>query len=245
MKARGNGEKVVVATKVGMEMGPGKKGLSKSYIAEAAEASLRRLQTDYIDVYQSHRDDEETPQLETLEAYAELIKAGKVRTIGASNFSAERLASALAISKETGLPTYATLQPLYNLYNREEFERYLAAVCLEHNVGVIPYYALAAGFLTGKYRTEADLTKSPRGSSAKRYLNDRGLKILAALDDVAASIGSTPGKVAVAWLMSRPAITAPIASATNLEQLHDLIDATKLTLDEAAIETLGDASSWP
>jgi len=245
MKARGNREKVVVATKVGMEMGPGKKGLSKSYIAEAAEASLRRLQTDYIDVYQSHRDDEETPQLETLEAYAELIKAGKVRTIGASNFSAERLASALAISKETGLPTYATLQPLYNLYNREEFERYLAAVCLEHNVGVIPYYALAAGFLTGKYRTEADLTKSPRGSSAKRYLNDRGLKILAALDDVAASIGSTPGKVAVAWLMSRPAITAPIASATNLEQLHDLIDATKLTLDEAAIETLGDASSWP
>jgi aryl-alcohol dehydrogenase-like predicted oxidoreductase len=244
MKTRGNRDRVIVATKVGSEMGPGKKGLSKAYIREAAEASLRRLQADYIDLYQSHWDDEHTPQQETLEAYAELVDAGKVRAIGASNFSAQRLVLALEVSRTHNLPTYTSLQPLYNLYNRGEFERELEAACLRNNVGVIPYYALASGFLTGKYRSEADLSKSPRGAGAKKYLNYRGLRILSALDQVAADYSATPAKVAIAWLMSRPAVTAPIASATNLDQLKDLVDAAKLKLDPAAIKVLDDASAW-
>ena len=236
-------EEVVIATKVGWEM-RGEKGLKKSYILRSAEESLRRLQTDYIDLYQSHKDDPETPQEETLEAYAELIRQGKVRAIGASNFSAERLGESLRVSRENGLPRYESLQPLYNLYDRAAFEAELEPLCLEENVGVINYYALASGFLSGKYRSEADLGKSARGGGVKKYLNERGLRILKALDEVSARLGSTPARVALAWLIQRPAVTAPIASATSLEQLNDLIEGARLELDEASLRLLDAASDW-
>ncbi len=238
VKKRGNRSSVLIATKVGMELGPGKKGLSKAYILRAAEDSLRRLQTDSIDLYQSHRDDPETPLEETFEAYDQLIKEGKVRAIGASNFTGERLTEAMKVSKDKGLPTYESLQPLYNLYERGDYEQNLEPVVQQFNTGVIPYFALASGFLTGKYRSEADLTKSSRGAGVKKYLNARGFRILDALDQVAKQYDSTPARVALAWLIARPSITAPIASATNLDQLHDLVEATKLTLDPEAIEKL-------
>jgi aryl-alcohol dehydrogenase-like predicted oxidoreductase len=244
MKARGNRKNVVVATKVGWDMGSGKKGLSKAYIREAVEASLRRLQTDYIDLYQSHVDDADTPQTETLACYGELIKEGKVRAIGASNFGAQRLAEALDLSVKNGLPRYEILQPLYNLYDREVFEKELEPLCRRHDVGVINYYSLAAGFLTGKYRKPADLKDRARGARAGNYLNERGLKILAALDAVAAEVNATPAQVALAWLMARPAITAPIASATSLTQFAELAPATRLKLDAHAIERLETASRW-
>src|SRR5579862_862141 len=244
LKRTGNRSKVIVATKVGMEMGPGEKGLSKAYIFRAVEDSLRRLQTDYIDLYQSHQDDPETPLEETLGAYAELIQQGKVRAIGAYNYTAERLAAAFEASEKNALPRYECLQPHYNLYERARYEAALEPLCVEKGIGVIPYFSLAAGFLTGKYRSESDLTKSPRGQGVKKYLNERGLHILAALDYVAAEKHSTPGKVALAWLMARPGITAPIASATSVEQLRDLIDATNLALDAATIEQLNLASAW-
>lgn len=241
----GRRERVVIATKVGMEMDEGKQGLSKSYILRSAEDSLRRLQTDHIDLYQSHQDDADTPQEETLEAYAQLISQGKVRAIGASNFSAERLSQALDMSEARGLPRYESLQPLYNLYDRAEFEQKLEPVCAARGVGVVSYYSLASGFLTGKYRSEADLSKSPRGGGvAKKYLNERGLRILAALDEVAARHGSTPARVALAWLIARPGVTAPIASATSVEQLNDLVEATRLELDGASIEGLNVASAY-
>src|ERR1700756_2425272 len=185
-------QQVIIATKVGSEMASGKKGLSKRYILAAAEDSLQRLQTDYIDLYQSHVDDSDTPLDETLEAYAQLIKQGKVRAIGASNYSAKRLAEGLQISKKKGLPRYESLQPLYNLYDRADFETDLAPVCLHENIGVIPYFSLASGFLSGKYRSETDLAKSARGSIVKKYLNERGLKILSALDQVAKAHRFTP-----------------------------------------------------
>lgn len=244
MKARGNRSKLIIATKVGSEMGPGKKGLSKAYIRSAVEASLRRLQTDYIDLYQSHRDDPDTPQQETLEAYAELIREGKVRAIGASNFSAERLQEALEISAKLGLPRYESLQPEYNLYNRAGYESELEPLCRSQEIGVIPYYGLASGFLTGKYRSEADFGKSPRGGRMSAYLNERGKRILAALDDVAARKGVSLAQVALAWLMARPGLTAPIASATSLEQMADLVASTRLRLDAADIEQLDQASIW-
>jgi aryl-alcohol dehydrogenase-like predicted oxidoreductase len=237
-------EQVIIATKVGMDMGEGRKGLSKAHILRSVDESLKRLQTDYIDLYQSHQDDEETPIEETLETYAQLIKQGKVKAIGASNFSAERLAQALKLSEEKGLPRYESLQPLYNLYSREEYEKELEPLCLEKNVGVINYYALASGFLTGKYRSESDLQKSQRGAGVKKYLNERGFRILKALDQVAAEYNSTPARVAIAWLIARPGITAPIASATSLEQFNDLVEATKLELDDTAIEQLNNASAW-
>ena len=215
MKSRGNRDKMIIATKVGMEMGPDKKGLSKTYIRQAVEDSLQRLQTDTIDLYQSHKDDEETPLEETLEAYAELITAGKVRAIGASNYTGARLVESLNVSKAKGLPAYVCLQPHYNLADRAGYESDLEPVVLEHNIGVIPYFSLASGFLTGKYRSEEDLSKSARGQGVKKYLNDRGFNILAALDEVAAQHNSTPARVAIAWLIARPSITAPIASATN------------------------------
>ena len=243
LKRGGNRAKVVLATKVGMEMGPGEKGLSKAYIVKAVEQSLRRLQTDTIDLYQSHVDDPETPLDETLEAYAALIKQGKVRAIGASNYNAERLAQALQVSKDHGLPSYQCLQPHYNLCERASFEEALEPLCLKAGIGVIPYYSLASGFLTGKYRSEQDLAKSARGQAVKKYLNERGYRILAALDEVAEHYRSTPARVALAWLMARPSITAPIASATNLEQLNDLIEATRLELDGPAIATLNRASA--
>lgn len=244
LKQSGRRDEVVIATKVGVEM-QGRKGLSKAHILRSAEDSLRRLQTDYIDLYQSHRDDPETPIEETLAAYAELIRQGKVRAIGASNYSAARLGEALRVSRQQGLPRYESLQPLYNLYDRAEFEAELEPLCLEENIGVINYFSLASGFLSGKYRTESDLNKSARGSGVvEKYLNERGLKILDALDLVAANLSSTPARVALAWLISRPSVTAPIASATSLEQLNDLIEATRLELDESSIKLLDEASSW-
>ncbi len=244
MKRSGNRTKVIIATKVGMEMGPNDKGLSKAYIFRAVERSLQRLQTDYIDLYQSHQDDPTTPIEETLEAYAELIRQGKVRVIGASNFTAERLAAALEASERHGYPRYESLQPHYNLYERAGYEAALEPLCLEKKLGVIPYFSLASGFLTGKYRSEADLSKSPRGQGVKKYLDARGMRILAALDEVAQKLHSTPGKVALAWLLARPSITAPIASATSIEQLRDLIDANKLKLDRQSIESLNQSSAW-
>lgn len=244
LKRTGNRSKVIVATKVGMEMGPGEKGLSKPYIARSVERSLERLQTDYIDLYQSHQDDPATPLEDTLGAYAELIKQGKVRAIGASNYTAERLAAALEASEKHGYPRYESLQPHYNLYERAGYEAALEPLCLAKRLGVIPYFSLASGFLTGKYRSEGDLSKSPRGQGVKKYLDERGLRILAALDQVARKLHSTPGKVSLAWLLARPSITAPIASATSVEQLRDLIDATNLTLDTESIELLNRASAW-
>ena len=244
LKRTGKRSKVIVATKVGMEMGPGEKGLSKPYIFRSAERSLERLQTDYIDLYQSHQDDPATPLEETLAAYAELIKQGKVRAIGASNYTAERLAAALEASEKHGYPRYESLQPHYNLYKRAGYEAALEPLCLAKGLGVIPYFSLASGFLTGKYRSESDLSKSPRGQGVKKYLDERGLRILAALDQVARKLHSTPVKVSLAWLLARPSITAPIASATSVEQLRDLIDATNLTLDTESIELLNQASAW-
>ena len=243
LKRSGRRKDVIIATKVGNVMSPEKKGLSKPYILRAAEDSLRRLQTDSIDLYQSHVDDPATPIEETLEAYAELISAGKVRAIGASNFTAERLTASLRISEERGYPSYVSLQPQYNLMERADYETNLEPVCLANGIGVIPYFGLASGFLTGKYRSEADLTKSPRGARVQKYLDERGMRVLAALDEVSKRLSSTPARVALAWLMARPSITAPIASATNLDQLKDLIAATELKLDGDSIDILNRASA--
>ena len=244
LKARGGRDKVVIATKLGAPMGDGGKGLSKDYIAKEVEASLKRLQTDYIDLYQSHYDDETTPIEETLRAFAKLIEQGKVRAIGASNFSVARVAESLETSKRLGLPRYESLQPLYNLYDRTDYEAEREALCVKENIGVIPYYALAAGFLTGKYRSEADLGKSERGPrSVKKYMTDRGMRILKALDEVAARANAKPSQIAIAWLMTRPGITAPIASATSVAQVEELTAATRITLDGDALKTLNAASA--
>ena len=243
LKHSGKRKKVVIATKVGKEMGPDSKGLSKAYILQAVEASLRRLQTDYIDLYQSHADDPETPLEETAEAFDQLIKQGKVRAIGASNFSAQRLAESLAVSKQTGYPRYESLQPLYNLYDRVDYEKELQPLCREKGLGVISFFSLASGFLTGKYRSKADLSKHARGSFVEKYLNERGFRIVAALDRVAQQQNRTPAQVALAWLISRPTITAPIASATNLDQLNELIEAATIELDTAVINELNQASA--
>ena len=231
LKARGNRDRVVLATKFGLEMGPGRKGLSRAYMQTAVEDSLRRLQTDYIDLYQSHRDDPDTPVEETLSAYAELIKQGKVREIGASNFSAERLGESLRVSSEKGLPRYQSLQPLYNLVERAEFEGPLEDVCLAEKVGVIGYYSLASGFLTGKYRSKADVAGRTRGPRVEKYLNDYGLGVLKALDEVAQRYEAKPGQIALAWLIARPSVSAPIASATDMEQLAELVEAAEIELD--------------
>jgi aryl-alcohol dehydrogenase-like predicted oxidoreductase len=240
---RGGRDKVVIGTKVGSEMGPGKKGLSNSHIRRSVEDSLKRLRTDYIDLYQSHWDDPETPLEETLATYAELIRAGKVRAIGASNMSAARLSEALDVSARTRLPRYESLQPEYNLYDRSTYEGELEKVCRENNLGVISYFSLASGFLTGKYRSKQDFGKSPRGDGIGKYLDARGLRILAALDEVAAQYSATPAQVALAWLMARPGLTAPIASATRTEQVDDLIASTKLTLDASAVARLRQAGA--
>jgi aryl-alcohol dehydrogenase-like predicted oxidoreductase len=245
LKSRGGRDKVVIATKCGLDMGPGKKGLSKAWITTAVEDSLRRLRTDYIDLYQAHRDDPETPLEETLEAFAGLIAAGKVRAIGASNYSAARLAAALAVSEKHGLPRYESLQPEYNLVSRAGYEAELEPLCLAEDIGVIPYYSLAAGFLTGKYRSEADLGNSAaRGGTVKRYFNARGLAVVDALREQAARLRATPTQVALAWLIARPSITAPIASATSLAQLEDLVKAASLQLDAEAVGALDEASAY-
>lgn len=244
LKKTGSRDKVVIATKVGMEMAHDKKGLSKSWIKQAVEDSLRRLQTDYIDLYQSHTDDADTPMEETLSAYQELVDEGKIRIIGTSNMSAQRIAVALKTSKEHGFPAYQTLQPQYNLYDRADYEKELEPLCHENNLGVISYFSLASGFLTGKYRSEADLSKSQRGKGVSKYLNGRGFKILKALDEVSHQLGTTPAAVSLAWLMNRPGITAPIASATSLEQLKDIVKATELDLSTDYIHQLNEASTW-
>jgi aryl-alcohol dehydrogenase-like predicted oxidoreductase len=243
LKRSGNRNKVIVATKVGMDMGNGNKGLSKPYILRSAENSLRRLQTDYIDLYQSHTDDPDTPQQETLEAYSELIAQGKVRAIGASNFTANRLASAIELSKKSGLPRYQTLQPNYSLLDRPEYESELEPVCVREALGVISYFPLGGGFLTGKYRSERDVAGKARSRNVTRYLNERGFKILDALDDVAKKYNASPAKVSIAWVLSHPSITAPIASSTNLDQLDELISAVELRLDEDSIALLNHASA--
>jgi aryl-alcohol dehydrogenase-like predicted oxidoreductase len=243
-KSRGLRDKVVIATKVGGDMGQGKKDLSKKYIFSAVENSLRRLQTDHIDLYQSHWDDNTTPVEETLEAYAELIKTGKVRVIGASNFTLTRLKASLEASARIGLPRYESIQPQYNLYDRQEFEQELEPLCIELQLGVISYFSLAKGFLTGKYRSENDLTKSVRGGGVKDYLNERGFRILKALDEVAAQYDTTSASVALAWLIARPSITAPISSATSTTQLDDLVKAASLSLDAASVEKLTKASEY-
>ena len=230
MKRNNNRDKVVIATKVGADMGSGKTNLSKKYILKAAEDSLRRLQTDYIDLYQTHWDDETTPIEETHEAYAQLIKEGKVRHIGASNLTEERLKESLNTAQQKGLPLYETFQPHYNLYEREVFEKELEPICLGNNLGVLNYYSLASGFLTGKYRSKEDAGKSMRGGGAVNYLDKRGLKILAALDEVSKKLDTTQATVAIAWLIHRPSVTAPIVSATNLEQLKSIMKAPDLPI---------------
>jgi aryl-alcohol dehydrogenase-like predicted oxidoreductase len=243
LKRSGKRKEVVIATKVGMEMAPDRKGLSAAHIARSVEESLGRLQTDHIDLYFAHRDDPSVPFEETLGAFQRLIEQGKVRAIGASNYTAARLAEALKVSREHGLPRYEVLEPLYNLYERADYESALEPLCLDQQIGVVSYYALASGFLSGKYRTAADAGKSARGKGVvAKFLNVRGLKILAALDDVARRFGASPARVALAWQIARPSITAPIASATAVNQLNDLVAATQLKLDQAAIEQLNTAS---
>ena len=242
--AQGGGrrERAVIATKCGMEMPDVGKGLSREHILRSVEGSLRRLRTDRIDLYQAHEEDGSTPIDETLEAYAKLVREGKVRAIGASNYSPAGLAAALDRAEKSGLPRYESLQPRYNLYSRE-FEKELAALCTGRGVGVIPYFPLAAGFLTGKYRTEADLAQSARGAGIKRYMDERGMRILAALDEVAKALRAKAGQVALAWVMARPAVTAPIVSATTLAQLRESMAAVDLSLDQAAMDRLDSASA--
>jgi aryl-alcohol dehydrogenase-like predicted oxidoreductase len=241
----GKRDKVILATKVGMEMGPGARGLAPAYIARAVEDSLARLQTDYIDLYQSHQDDADTPLADTLAAYGKLRDQGKIRAIGASNYTAARLAEALIISERNGLPRYESIQPEYNLYAREPYESGLQAVVTAQGLGTINYYALASGFLSGKYRGAADAAKSVRGKKiVDTYLNDRGLRILAALDEAVETTGATHTQVALAWTMAQPGITAPIASATSLEQLDDLVKAAYLSLPPEVMRKLDEASAW-
>lgn len=244
LKASGKRGKIVLATKVGGVISEEKKGLRKAYILTAVEDSLRRLQTDYIDLYQSHYDDPETPIEETLEAYATLISAGKVRHIGTSNMTLPRIVASAAISKDKGWPSYQTLQPEYNLFDREKYETGYAAYASEHHLGVIPYFSLASGFLTGKYRSAADIANSPRAKFLGKYFNERGTRILEALDSVAAKHQSKPGMVAISWVKDRPTVTAPIASATNLGQLDELIRAVSLQLDTDDMELLNTASAF-
>ncbi|WP_337265017.1 MULTISPECIES: aldo/keto reductase [unclassified Serratia (in: enterobacteria)] len=244
LKKSGKRDRVIIATKVGKPMGEGKQGLSPRYIQRAVEDSLRRLQTDYIDLYQSHDDDRDTPLADTLAAFDALIKAGKVRAIGASNYQADRLEEALKVSEQHGFARYETLQPEYNLYARAGYETALESVAQQHGLGVINFFALASGFLTGKYRSEQDMGKSPRGDTiVARYLNPRGLRILAALDRLAAKHRATPAKVSLAWLMARPSITAPIVSATSLTQLDELVGAIELKLEVEDIKVLNEASA--
>jgi aryl-alcohol dehydrogenase-like predicted oxidoreductase len=243
--ARGGGrrEKVVIATKVGMEMPDAGKGLKRDHIERSCEASLRRLRTDRIDLYQAHAEDPGTPVDETLEAFSRLVRDGKVRAIGASNYKADSLRAALDASARAGFPRYETLQPEYNLYSRAEFEKDLQPLCVAEQVGVIPYFALASGFLTGKYRSQADLAQSARGGGVKKYLDERGLRILAALDEVAKAKRAKPSQIALAWLMSRPAVAAPIASATTLAQLREIMVSAEISLSGADVAALDRASA--
>lgn len=241
---RGKRDDIVLATKLGGDMGGDKKGLKASYIKEAVDASLQRLKTDYIDLYQTHYDDKDTPVEETMEALNELIKEGKVRYIGASNFEPERIKQSNIFAKKNRLEPYVSLQPLYNLFDRAKFEQEYLKLVEEEQLAVLNYYALASGFLSGKYRKESDLDKSPRGAGVKKYLNERGAKILTALDDVANNQQATQAQIAIAWLLHKPYITAPIASATNEKQLSDLMAAATIRLTAAEVTLLDHASEW-
>jgi len=245
LAASGKRDRVLIATKVGKDMGDGRVGLSPRWIRQSVDDSLRRLQTDHIDLYQSHDDDAGTPLEETLGAYAELIRAGKVRAIGASNTTAPRLAEALATSARLGLPRYESLQPHYNLMDRAVYEATLEPLCRAEGLGVINFYGLAKGFLSGKYRSEADLAKSPRGAGCKGYLTPRGHQVLATLDAVAQAHGATPAQVALAWQIQRPGLTAPIVSATSTTQWAELAAAARLALTPAEISALNTASDEP
>jgi aryl-alcohol dehydrogenase-like predicted oxidoreductase len=242
-KASGRRDRVVLATKLGKPMGDGRTGLSRRWMRQAVEDSLRRLQTDRIDLYQSHDDDPATPLEETMAAFGELVAEGKVRAIGASNFTAARLAEANAVAARLGVPRYEALQPLYNLVERPAYEAELQPLCVREGIGVINFFGLARGFLTGKYRSEADLAKSPRGGGVKQYLDARGRRVLAALDTVAARHRATPAQVALAWQMAQPGITAPIASATSVAQLNELLGAARLRLAHDDLQALDTASS--
>lgn len=245
LKKSGQRSNVLIATKLGLNMGEKKEGLSRKYIIEAVEASLKRLQIETIDLYQSHTDDKNTPLEETLEAFTKLKRDGKVRELGASNYSASRLSDALALSSKNDFARYECLQPFYNLYNRREFEDELAEVCQKNSLGVITYYSLASGFLTGKYRNASDAAKSTRGSGiVENYFNPRGMKILSALDETAEKYKVTPAVVALAWLIARPGITAPIVSATSVSQFEEISKALDVNLSLEAIENLNNASSY-
>lgn len=244
LKKHGKRNEVIIATKLGSDMGNHKKGLSAKYIKEEVETSLKRLKTDYIDLYQSHYDDKETPVSETMTAFNELIKEGKVRYIGASNLSAERIKESNDFARANNLQPYISLQPLYNLYKRERFETEYLKLAEEEELAVLPYYSLASGFLTGKYRSADDLDISKRGHGIKKYLNERGTKILAAMDKIAKDKEVELSQIAIAWLLHRPHITSPIASATNATQLNELIHATTLQLSEEQMKELNEASAY-
>ena len=243
LKSRGGRDKVVVITKVGSPMGEGKKGLSAKYIEEAVEASLKRLGVEAIDLYLSHWPDAETPYAETLGAYAKLLAKGKVRFVGASNLNAEQMRASLDVARQKSLPRYEVLQPEYNLYDRASFDGPLRDLCIAEEIGVITYFSLAKGFLSGKYRSEADLGQSPRGGGVKAYLNARGERILAALDEISARLSVKQAEVALAWIIARQGVTAPIASATSLAQLESLIKSASVTLSPADIKALDEASA--
>ena len=236
-------DKAVIITKVGSEMGPGKKGLKEQYILEAVEASLKRLQTDYIDLYLSHWPDAETPYEETLGAFAKLKQQGKIRAIGCSNLDATQLQASFDAAEKAGLPRYDVIQPEYNLYDRATFEGPLADLCVKEDIGVITYFSLAAGFLSGKYRSKADTEGKARGGKAAAYLDDKGLKILAALDTVAKETGAKPAEIALAWLLAKKAVTAPIASATSIAQLDSLTKSASLKLSDDAVTLLDKAGA--
>ena len=242
LKKSGKRAQITIATKVGGDIGQGKVLLSRDYILKAAEDSLRRLQTDVIDLYQAHFDDTETSFEETLAAFDTLVKQGKVRAVGASNLTKERLQEAISVSEKNGLVRYETLQPKYNLMEREEIENGLQSFVQEKNIGVIPYYGLASGFLTGKYRSAEDISKSVRGGGIQKYLNEKGHNVLTALDEAAHQYMSTPAQIALAWLMAQPGITAPIASATSADQLNELLKATDIILTKETIDRLNTAS---
>jgi aryl-alcohol dehydrogenase-like predicted oxidoreductase len=244
LKQGGRRDKVVIATKVGFDMGEGRGGLSPKWISQAVDDSLRRLNVEQIDLYQAHKDDESTDLQATLEAFAKLVESGKVRAIGASNYSAARLAEALKTSDRMGVPRYESLQPLYNLYDRAVFERELQPLCVKEGIGVINFYALAAGFLTGKYRRPEDAAKSARGANTVgKYLNARGLKLLSALDAASKRTGAPQARIAIAWVMAQPGIAAPIASASNVAQLQEIAKAAQLKLDGETLASLDRASA--
>lgn len=245
MAQRKNRQQMIIATKVGSIPGSDKKSLAKNYILKCVDESLTRLKTDYIDLYQSHYDDLETPIEDTLEIYDRLIRAGKIRWIGASNFSAARLTTALETAQKLSLPKYQSFQPEYNLYKRKGFEKEYEQLVLNRQLGVINYYALASGFLSGKYRTEADQDKSKRGPGIRKYyFNERGFKILKALDQISEQYNANPASIALAWLIARPSVTAPIASVTSMAQLDDLTKAAYIKLNIEDLAILDEASAW-